>query len=188
MDHPWQLGGLARRPMWLEWVSKGEEWRRWGQRGAGGKGRDGQVVGTLQTTVRMFVFTQSELGPLEDFVQWIGHISSWLLTDSLWVPCGESKEEWGRSRETSLEAPAVVQVKDGWVAVMEVVSSSSVWVYFEVRLHRVWRGCERKKGVKATHFVVWTPGRMELLLTETGSFRPPDLSLEKPICRSGSNS
>ena len=48
----------------------------------------------------------------------------------------------------------MVQVKDGWVAVMEVVSSSSVWVYFEVRLHRVWRGCERKKGVKATHFVV----------------------------------
>ena len=168
MDHPWQAGGLARRPVWLEWVGKGEEWRGWGQRGVGGKGRDGQFVRTSQTTLRMFIFTQSELGPLEDFVQWIGHISSCLLTLSLWVPCGESKEDWGRSRETSLEAPAMIQAKDGWVAVMEVASSSSAWVYFEVCQQGVWRGPERKKGVVATQFVVWTPGGMELPLTETG--------------------
>lgn len=34
----------------------------------------------------------------------------------------------------------MIQVKDGWVAVMEVASSSSAWVYFEV--------CQR--GVEGT--------------------------------------
>ena len=102
----------------------------------------------------MFVFTQSELGPLEDFVQWIGHISSCLLTDSLWVPCGKSKQERGRSKETSLEGPALVQVKNGWVAVIEVALSSLAWVYFEIRQQGVWRGRERKKGVTAAQSVV----------------------------------
>lgn len=48
----------------------------------------------------------------------------------------------------------MIQVKDGWVAVMEVASSSSAWVYFEVCQQGVWRGPERKKGVVATQFVV----------------------------------
>lgn len=48
----------------------------------------------------------------------------------------------------------MIQVKDGWVAVLEVASSSSAWIYFEVRQQRVWRGHETKKGVVATQFVV----------------------------------
>lgn len=41
----------------------------------------------------------------------------------------------------------MIQVKDGWVAVMEVASSCSVWVYFEVRQQGVWRGRNAIRGV-----------------------------------------
>lgn len=137
--HPWQVSGPAWRPVWLEGVVKGG-WRGWGQRGIGGKG-EMDSCGGLAGSRGDVDFPSEWVGPLEGFEQWSGHVSSCLLTGLLWLPCGESKEEWGVEAGRQVERLLPwSRWRMAWVVVMEVASSGWALGIFWSTANRVYGG------------------------------------------------